>query len=126
MAKILIVEDTQKNLDIFVQILEDHYTIVQAHDGEEGLRLAAAERPDLILMDLSLPKIDGWEATRRLKADQDLRDIPVVALTAHAMVGDAQKARAAGCSEYLTKPIRPRDLLDTVRRFIAPPATATD
>lgn len=121
MAKILIVEDTQKNLDIFVQVLESEHSIVQAHDGEEGLRLASAERPDLILMDLSLPTIDGWEATRRLKADPALRDIPVVALTAHAMVGDEQKARAAGCSGYLTKPIRPKELLDAVRKTLGPP-----
>ncbi len=105
MAKILIVEDVEFNRDLLVQLLEDDYDIVTAEDGEQGIEMARSERPDLILMDMSLPVIDGWEATRRIKADADIAAIPVLALTAHAMRGDEEKARACGCDDYLTKPI---------------------
>lgn len=105
MKKILIVEDTELNRDLLVQLLEDDYQIVIAVNGAEGLELAAVEKPDIILMDLSLPVIDGWEATQRLKRNDALKLIPVIALTAHAMQGDEEKARAAGCDDYLTKPI---------------------
>ncbi len=105
MAKILIVEDVEFNRDLLVQLLEDDYDIVTAEDGEQGIEMARNERPDLILMDMSLPVIDGWEATRRIKADAAIAAIPVVALTAHAMQGDEEKARACGCDDYLTKPI---------------------
>jgi two-component system cell cycle response regulator DivK len=101
----LIVEDVELNRDLLVQLLEDDYEISTAGDGASGLEAAARLRPDLILMDLSLPVIDGWEASRRLKADPDLRHIPVIALTAHAMQGDEAKARACGCDDYLAKPI---------------------
>ncbi len=105
MAKILIVEDVEFNRDLLVQLLEDEHDIVTAEDGEQGIEMARSERPDLILMDMSLPVIDGWEATRRIKADADISAIPVLALTAHAMQGDEEKARACGCDDYLTKPI---------------------
>ena len=105
MAKILIVEDVEFNRDLLVQLLEDEHDIVTAEDGEQGIEMARSERPDLILMDMSLPVIDGWEATRRIKADADISAIPVLALTAHAMRGDEEKARACGCDDYLTKPI---------------------
>ena len=105
MAKILIVEDVEFNRDLLVQLLEDEHDIVTAEDGEQGIEMARGERPDLILMDMSLPVIDGWEATRRIKADADIAAIPVLALTAHAMRGDEEKARACGCDDYLTKPI---------------------
>ncbi len=105
MAKILIVEDVEFNRDLLVQLLEDDYDIVTAEDGEQGIEMARNERPDLILMDMSLPVIDGWEATRRIKADAAISAIPIVALTAHAMQGDEEKARACGCDDYLTKPI---------------------
>jgi two-component system, cell cycle response regulator DivK len=105
MKKVLIVEDVEMNMDLLVQLLEDRYEIATAGDGEGGLDAAARERPDLILMDLSLPAMDGWEAARRLKADPVLRHIPVIALTAHAMRGDEERARAAGCDDYLSKPI---------------------
>ncbi len=105
MAKILIVEDVEFNRDLLVQLLEDEHDIVTAEDGEQGIEMARGERPDLILMDMSLPVIDGWEATRRIKADADISAIPVLALTAHAMQGDEEKARACGCDDYLTKPI---------------------
>ena len=105
MAKILIVEDVEFNRDLLVQLLEDEHDIVTAEDGEQGIEMARGERPDLILMDMSLPVIDGWEATRRIKADAAISAIPIVALTAHAMQGDEEKARACGCDDYLTKPI---------------------
>jgi CheY-like chemotaxis protein len=105
MAKILIVEDVEFNRDLLVQLLEDEHDIVTAEDGEQGVAMARGERPDLILMDMSLPVVDGWEATRRIKADAAISAIPIVALTAHAMQGDEEKARACGCDDYLTKPI---------------------
>ena len=105
MAKILIVEDVEFNRDLLVQLLEDEHDIVTAEDGEQGVAMARDERPDLILMDMSLPVVDGWEATRRIKADAAISAIPIVALTAHAMQGDEEKARACGCDDYLTKPI---------------------
>jgi CheY-like chemotaxis protein len=117
MKTILIVEDVEFNLDLLVQLLEDDYTILTAGDGAAGIELAERVRPDLILMDLSLPVIDGWEATRRLKAHATLHHIPIIALTAHAMSGDEEKARAAGCDDYLSKPID-EDLLFTKLRAL--------
>ena len=105
MKKILVVEDVELNMDLLVQLLEDKYEVLTAMDGAAGIELAEQERPDLILMDLSLPVIDGWEATRRIKTNQHLSHIPIIALTAHAMVGDAEEALAAGCDDYLTKPL---------------------
>jgi CheY-like chemotaxis protein len=105
MKTILIVEDVEFNLDLLVQLLEDDYTILTASDGAAGITLAERTHPDLILMDLSLPVIDGWEATRPIKANAVLRSIPIIALMAHAMSGDEEKAKAAGCDDYLSKPI---------------------
>ncbi|MCP4417687.1 MAG: response regulator [Chloroflexi bacterium] len=105
MKKILIVEDLEFNIDLLEQLLEDDYALVVARDGAEGVKLAAAELPDLILMDMSLPVMNGWEATQQIKADDALKAIPVIALTAHAMSGDEAKARAAGCDDYLSKPL---------------------
>jgi CheY-like chemotaxis protein len=105
MKKILIVEDVALNRDLLTQLLEDDHMLVFAEDGLAALALAVLERPDLILMDVSLPKLDGLEATRRLKADPATASIPVIVLTAHAMKGDEELARAAGCDDFLTKPI---------------------
>ena len=105
MKKILVVEDVEFNRDLVVQLLEDDYEIITAADGAEGLRLAERERPDLILMDLSLPTVDGWEATRRIRANAALKHIPIIALSAHAMTGDEEKARQSGCDDYLSKPL---------------------
>ena len=105
MKTLLIVEDIALNRDLLSQLLEDDYRLVYAEDGVSALARAAAERPDLILMDLSLPRMDGWEATRRLKADPALAGIPVLALSSHAMRGDDDRARACGCDDYLSKPI---------------------
>ncbi len=103
--RILIVEDAELNVDLLVQILEDDFELLVARNGAEGLDRAERTRPDLILMDLSLPVIDGLEATRLLKADATLAKIPVIALTAHAMRGDRMRALAAGCDDYLPKPL---------------------
>jgi CheY-like chemotaxis protein len=116
--KILVVEDGEFNRDLLVQLLADEYTVVLAADGLEGLGKAELEKPDLILMDLGLPGVDGWEATRRIKASPALRRIPVVAITSHAMVGDETKARAAGCDEYVAKPIDEDVLLKTIRKLV--------
>jgi two-component system cell cycle response regulator DivK len=105
MKRILVVEDNELNLDLLVQLLEDDYEVLTATDGAAGIQLAEREQPDLILMDLSLPIIDGWEATCRIKANDRLQHIPIIALTAHAMKGDARKAQACGCDDYMTKPL---------------------
>jgi len=106
MAKILLVEDNEMNRDMLSRRLERKgFQVVMAVDGRQGVDMAVSEGPDLILMDMDLPIIDGWEATRRVKADESTRGIPVIALTAHAMVGDRDKAMAAGCDDYDTKPI---------------------
>jgi two-component system, cell cycle response regulator DivK len=117
--KILIVEDVAYNVDLLVQLLEDEYDLVTAGDGAQGVDLAEQERPDLILMDLSLPFMDGWEAARRIKANAALSHIPIIGLSAHAMSGDAEKARAAGCDDYLTKPINDELLFEKLQRWLA-------
>jgi len=118
MKKVLIVEDVDLNRDLVVQLLEDQYQVIEAINGQEGLEVAERERPDLILMDLSLPIMDGWEATRRLKANDDLRSTPVIALTAHAMVGDKEKALAAGCDDYLVKPLDEDELMARIAKYL--------
>lgn len=105
MKRILIVEDVELNRDLLTQLLEDTYELVIAVDGAAGVEMAIAHRPDLILMDLSLPLVDGWEATRRIKANASTAAIPVVAITANAMTGDEDRARAAGCDDFMTKPV---------------------
>jgi len=116
--KILIVDDTEFNRDLVVQLLEDDYDIVVAENGEEALQQTEIERPDLILMDLGMPVMDGWEATRRLKANDTLKSIPVIAVTSHAMVGDEVEARRAGCDDYLPKPIDEDLLMKKIKGFI--------
>ena len=106
MAKILLVEDNEMNRDMLSRRLERRgYQVLIAEDGVAGVTLARTQSPDLILMDMSLPVMDGWEATRQIKADPDTKIIPVIALTAHAMAGDEEKALAAGCNDYETKPV---------------------
>ena len=105
MKRILIVEDIDFNRDLLGQLLEDTYEVLTAPDGATGIALAEREHPDLIIMDLSLPVVDGWEATRLIKADPALQHIPVLALSSHAMRGDEEKARQAGCDDYLSKPL---------------------
>ena len=115
MTKILLVEDNEMNRDMLSRRLERKgYEIVIAVDGQAGVDMACSASPDLILMDLSLPVLDGWEATRRIKADAATQNIPVIALTAHAMAGDEQKAREAGCDDYDTKPVELNRLLGKI------------
>lgn len=119
MPRVLIVEDNEMNRDMLARRLERRgYQVEIAVDGRAGIDMATAVSPDLILMDLSLPVIDGWEATRRLKAEQSTRDIPVIALTAHAMQGDEQKALEAGCDDYDTKPVNFKRLLAKIEHFV--------
>jgi CheY-like chemotaxis protein len=119
MKKILIVEDNELNLDLLTQLLEDDYELVTTDNGATGVEMAQQERPDLILMDMSLPVMDGWEATRRLKADGNVKHIPVIALTAHAMRTDEEKALAAGCDGYLAKPLDEDLLFEKLGQFLA-------
>jgi CheY-like chemotaxis protein len=119
MSKILLVEDNYRNINMLSRRLERrNYEVVVALDGESGLAMAASEAPDLILMDMSLPVLDGWEATRRLKADAATRHIPVIALTAHAMSSDRDKALGAGCDDYDTKPIELPRLLEKMEALL--------
>lgn len=119
MSKILLVEDNEMNRDMLSRRLERKgYSIVMAVDGEEGVQKASSENPDLILMDMSLPKIDGWEATRRIKANDATKTIPVIALTAHAMAGDREKALSAGCNDFDTKPVELSRLLGKIESFL--------
>ena len=119
MTKILLVEDNEMNLDMLSRRLVRHgYVVVSAQDGAAGVASAASERPHLILMDMSLPVLDGWEATRRLKSDPATRGIPVIALTAHAMTEDREKAMAAGCDDYDTKPIDLPRLLAKIKKLL--------
>jgi len=119
MTKILLVEDNEMNRDMLSRrLIRSGYEVVLAVDGEQGVALAASGRPDLVLMDMSLPVLDGWEATRRLKADPATREIPVIALTAHAMAGDEKKAREAGCDDFDTKPVEFARLLSKVEGLL--------
>jgi two-component system cell cycle response regulator DivK len=119
MSKILLVEDNEMNRDMLSRRLERKgFDVVMAVDGQAGVEMASSASPDLILMDLSLPIIDGWEATRQIKADAATQKIPVIALTAHAMAGDEQKAIEAGCDDYDTKPVDLKRLLGKIENFL--------
>ncbi len=117
--KILLVEDNELNLDMLTRRLQHKgFDVITAVDGKEGFELAKSELPDLILMDMSLPVLDGWEATRLIKAEKTLKKIPVIALTAHAMVGDREMAIEAGCDDYDSKPIDFPHLLSKIKNLI--------
>ncbi|MCK5383894.1 MAG: response regulator [Gammaproteobacteria bacterium] len=119
MSKILLVEDNEMNRDMLSRRLErKEFEVIIAVDGQAGVNMAASESPDLILMDLSLPVVDGWEATRQIKANPATQSIPVIALTAHAMAGDEQKALEAGCDDYDTKPVDIKRLLDKIDNLL--------
>ncbi len=117
--RILVVEDNQDNMTLISDVLQSlDYEVIQATDGEQGVQMTEAERPDLVLMDLSLPRMDGWTATRKIKANPDLQKIPVIALTAHAMVGDRERALEAGCDDYISKPINLKELAGKLNEHI--------
>jgi two-component system cell cycle response regulator DivK len=117
--RILSVEDQEDNRRIIRDLLTSvGYEMIEASDGESGVRLAEEQRPDLILMDIQLPGIDGYEATRRIKARPELHDIPIIVVTSYALSGDDAKAKAAGSDAYVAKPFSPRDLLATIRKFL--------
>ena len=121
--RILIVEDQEDNRTIMRDLLTTAgFTLIEAIDGEEGVKLAASEHPDLILMDIQLPGLDGYEATRRIRAMAELKSTPIIAVTSYALSGDEAKCRAAGCDGYVAKPFSPRALLATIRRFLPSPA----
>jgi two-component system, cell cycle response regulator DivK len=116
MKTILIVEDTELNIDLMTQLLEDDYNLLIARDGEQGVIMAQQNQPDLILMDVSLPVMDGYEATRQIRTT--MASIPIIGLSAHAMSGDADRAREAGCNDYLTKPVNEDLLMEKLKQFL--------
>ena len=119
MSKILLVEDNEMNRDMLSRRLERKgFKVIIAVDGQQGLDAVEQERPDIILMDMSLPVLDGWEATRQLKANPDTKDIPIIGLSAHAMAGDREKAMKAGCDDYDTKPVELPRLLDKISGYL--------
>ena len=123
--KVLVVDDFEDNRAMYAEFLRySGFDVTEASDGAEAIEKATALRPDVVIMDLSLPIVDGWEATRRLKAEPKTRDIPIVALTGHALEGHSQGAREAGCNRFLAKPCLPETLLETLRELlsdVAPP-----
>lgn len=117
--KILLVEDNEMNRDMLSRrLIRKGHEVLIAVDGEQGVAMAASESPDIVLMDMSLPVLDGWEATRRIKADAALAGLPVIALTAHAMAGDRDRAMAAGCDDYDTKPVDLARLLGKIEALV--------
>ncbi len=119
--RILLVEDEEGNIEVLISILElmlDQHDVTIARDGHEGIRLANEHNPELILMDLSLPKLDGWEVARALKSNPVFEHVPILALTAHAMVGDREKALQAGCDDYFAKPIEVDEFVEFMRPYL--------
>ena len=117
--RILVVEDEEDNMQILRDLLAPGYELVEADNGEKALAEAAKQRPDLILMDIQLPIMDGYEATRRLKADPALRSVPIIAITSYALGQDEARARAAGCDDFVAKPYSPRVLLAKIREYVS-------
>jgi CheY-like chemotaxis protein len=124
---ILLVEDNEDNQTVYRTILEHYgYEVVAAMDGETGVRLARERNPDLILMDVSIPLLDGWEATKLLKSAEETRDIPIIALTAHALASDRDRAKEVGCDGYLAKPVEPRKVVEEVERMLGKAKLSSD
>ncbi len=116
---ILVIEDNEQNLYLVTFILEKHgYQVIQAHEGRSGIELAGREKPDLILLDIQLPEIDGYAVARELRSNQDLATVPIVAVTSYAMVGDRERILSAGCSGYIEKPIDPAAFVMTVQSYL--------
>jgi len=118
MSTILVIEDTQDNFDLIEDLLEDEHSLVLATNGHEALSQAEVQRPDLILLDIGLPDMDGWEVAQRLKAAPETETIPIVAITAHAMAGDKEKCLKMGCDDYMSKPINVKELLAMINRHL--------
>jgi two-component system, cell cycle response regulator DivK len=119
MAKLLLIEDNEMNRDMLSRrLIRRGYEVAIAVDGDQGVTMAQSEKPDLVLMDMSLPVIDGWEATRRIKSSEETRHLPVIGLTAHAMAGDREKALEAGCDDYDTKPIELERLIGKIEALL--------
>ncbi len=119
--RVLVIEDNRDNMTLIVDILSEFdYEVFQAFDGEAGIAMLEKEIPDLILMDLSLPRMDGWTAAKTIKSNPKQKDIPIIALTAHAMIGDKERALAAGCDDYLSKPLDMRQLLNKLNTYLNP------
>ena len=118
MKKILIVEDVEMNRDLLVQLLEDDYELAEATNGRQGLEMAVEVKPDLILLDIALPDMDGYEVTKAVREHEEIKDIPIIAVTAHAMAGDEEKALEVGCNDYLSKPIDEEELWAKVAKLI--------
>ena len=118
MKKILIVEDVEMNRDLLVQLLEDDYELAEAVDGRQGLETAIEVKPDLILLDIALPEMDGYEVTKAVREHAEIKGTPIIAVTAHAMAGDEEKALEVGCNDYLSKPIDEEELWDKVSKLI--------
>ncbi|MCL4248355.1 MAG: response regulator [Anaerolineae bacterium] len=117
--RILVVEDNRDNMTLILDLLQSlQYASIIASNGEEALELVGKEKPALILLDLSLPKMDGWTTAQKIKANQDLAHIPIIALTAHAMLGDKERALAAGCDDYVSKPINFRELASKLAQYL--------
>jgi len=118
MKKILVVEDNPLNRDLLVQLLEDDFEVIEAEDGLVGVEQALACSPDLVLMDMSMPRMDGWEATEKLRSLDNTRHLPIIALTAHAVKGDRERAMNAGCNEYLSKPVDEDKLFALIEKLL--------
>lgn len=119
MKKILVVEDNETNLYMMrFMLVENGYQVVEARDGLEGVKLAGSEKPDLVLMDIQLPLLDGYEATKQIKANEKTKHIPIIALTSYAMVGDREKSLQAGCTGYIEKPINPETLMAEIEQYL--------
>jgi len=117
--KILVIEDNEQNLYLITFILEKHgYQVIQARNGQDGIEKACQEKPDLIILDIQLPVMDGYEVARRLKAKPEIRDIPIVAVTSYAMVGDRERILAAGCEGYIEKPINPETFVEQIEQYL--------
>ena len=118
MKKILIIEDIEWNRDLLAQILEEDYEVVEAEDGAQGLEVAKQERPDLIIMDISLPEINGWDLAPMIRQTEGIAEVPIISATAHAMAGDEQRCREVGCNDYVSKPIDEDELMEKIAALI--------
>ncbi len=119
MKRVLVIEDNEINLYLMRTILQKlGHQVIEAHDGFSGVELAIAERPDLILMDIQLPELDGYEATRKIRAIEETKNIPIIAITSYAMVGDREKILAVGCTAYIEKPIEPESFIEELNKYV--------